>query len=373
MEGELEEYEDYTSKEIEEALESEGIILDENEREQIVKALTLLLKKIKGEAYAYPYYPEAPETPKGEAVIYESKELREKNEKIAEMLRSGFKIKEQWVTPIVKGTHEIVGHVREFLPVSQVLLNKPGDTVHAAVVRDFDFGDFGTYGSPTLADETGTDVINFVSATVEEAGVKFYMKDHLREKADANIVELINEVCRKAALRAEDKKVLNAIASTTGVLEIDHSTDSSNFDADWIFELIDKYTAAGKSIDPGSVVLFISPSMHEALLKDIAGSLALSYVKPTVVQKGLLTQFAGVTIRVVDPTLLPDDGGSPAKKYAVSFLKNKAHIFSPKRELTIQADSDPANRRTLIVATTALAYSLVDPNSGCIIKTPATN
>jgi len=370
-ESRLESYEDYTSKEIEEALESEGIILDENEREQIVKALTLLLKKIKGEAYAYPYYP-YPE-PKGEGVVYESKELREKNEKIAEMLRSGFKIKEQWVTPIVKGTHEIVGHVREFLPVSQVLLNKPGDTVHAAVVRDFDFGDFGTYGSPTLSDETGTDVISFASATVEEAGVKFYMKDHLREKADANIVELVNEVCRKAALRAEDKKVLNAIASTTGVLEIDHSTDSSNFDGDWVFELIDKYTAAGKAVDPGDIVLFISPAMHEALLKDIAGSLALSYVKPTVVQKGLLTQFAGVTIRVVDPTLLPDDGGSPAKKYAVSVLKNKAHIFAPKREVKIEADPDPANRRTLIVATTALAYALVDPNSGCIIKTPATS
>ncbi|RLG79713.1 MAG: hypothetical protein DRO09_04055 [Thermoprotei archaeon] len=360
--------------------------------EKLEEAKKKKKKKKKGAKLAvyYPYYPypapkekvvvevetkapekeEEPEAPKGEAAVKESEEasLREKSEKIAEMLRNNKPIKEQWMEPIVVGTHEIVGHARDFCRIVKLLSDKPGDTVNIPKVRDFDLGAWGTYGSPTLGDETGTDVISFTTATVQEAGVKFYMKRHLTEKADANVVELVNEVCRRAVLRAEDKKILSDIAGTTGVLSIDKSSASSDFDADWIAEIIAEFQGAGIDVEPNDLVLFISPEMHEALLKDIAGSLGLVFARPDVVQKGLITQFMGVTIRVVSKGTLPQSGSNYC---AIAFKKN-GYVFCPKRNFLVEADPDPANRRTLIVVTTAAAGALVNPKYGCKVITPVT-
>ena len=345
-------------------------------------------KKKYPEAPYYPYPPKeqkvvmevrqvAPEptneeetAPEGEGAVQETEEtvLRERYEKIAEALRTNKRIKEQWTEPIVVGTHEIVGHAREFCRIERLLEDKPGDTVNIPKVRDFDLGSWGTYGSPTLADETGTDVISFATATVQEAGVKFYMKRHLTEKADANVVQRVNEVCRKAVLRAEDKKILSDIQGTTGVISIDKSTESSNFDADWVAELISQFQSAGVDVQPGDLVLFISPEMHEALYKDIAGAMAITFARPDIVQKGRIEEFMGVTIRVVSKTILPLSGSN----YCAVAFKKGGYVFCPKRNFLVEADPDPANRRTLMVVTTAAAGALVNPKYGAYIITPVT-
>jgi len=367
-------------------LVADTVILSEKD----LNAISHLIEYIIEKKYPYYPYPKAPTNkddciaaggtwddeqgvcilPKeylGAGVVFDEGGLRERYEKVAESLRSNRKVKEQWVAPLVKGTHELVGHVREFLPVTQVITNKPGDTVYAALVRDFDLGDWGTYGSPTLADETGTDIISFDSATVKEAGVKFYLKQHLTEKADSNVIEKINQVSRTAVLRAEDKLVLNAIYGTSNVLSIDKSSESVDFDADWIVEIINEFTANDVHVDPGDVVLFISPEMYEALLKDVAGAMAITFSRPDVIQKGRLTEFMGVTIRVVSKSILPNDGSNV---FAIAFKKNGGHIFAPKREFLMETEPDVANRRTLVAVTTACAYALCNPYHGLKVKTP---
>lgn len=330
-------------------------------------------------AYSHPhyYYPypkkgrmREEELPEGQgattATETEETKLREKYSKIAEALRKGERIREQWFAPIVKAERELVGNVRDFVKVDTLLEGKPGDVVNIATVRDFDLGAWGTYGGATLQDETATDVIAFSSATVQEAGVKFYMKKALVEKADANVVELVNGVCRRAVLRAEDKKVLEDIYNTTGILSLDKSGATVNFDADWIAEIISAFATAGVSVDPGDLVLFIEPAMHEALLKDIAGAMGLVFARPDVVQKGTLTEFMGVTIRVVSHSILPNDG---TKTFAIAFKKG-SYTLAPKREFSVETDPDPANRRTLTVVTVACAGLLANPKYGLKLKTP---
>lgn len=300
----------------------------------------------------------------GSGVVVQEGELREKYEKIAECLRKGIKLTEQWTAPVIKASHEVLGHAREFCKVDRLLENKAGDTVNVATVRDFDLGAFGTYGSPTLGDETGTEVIAFTSATLEEAGVKFYMKKHLTEKADANVVELVNEVSRRAVLRAEDKKVLSDIYGTTGILSIDKSGAGVDFDADWVAEIISEFTENGVDVEPNDLVLFIEPAMHEALMKDVAGSMGLVFARPDVIQKGRLTEFMGVTLRVVSHSILPDDG---TKVYAIVWKKG-SYTLAPKRDFLIETDPDPANRQTLTVVTTACAGILANPKCGLKLK-----
>lgn len=332
----------------------------------------------------YPYYPypryrcpkahleaeegteEEEDLPEGEgAISTEDSELREKYDKIAESLRHGDRIREQWTAPTVLASHEIIGHAREFCKVDTLLEDKPGDTVNIATVRDFDLGAWGTYGSPTLADERGSEVIAFDSATVQEAGVKFYMKKHLTEKADSNVVDLVNEVARRAVLRAEDTKVLADIYGTTGILSIDKSAAGVDFDADWVAEIISQFQENGVDVSPGDLVLFIEPAMHEALMKDVAGSMGLVFARPDVIQKGVLTEFMGVTIRVVSHDILPDDG---TKAYAIAWKKG-AYTFAPKRDFLIETDPEPANRQTLTVVTTAAAGLLANPKYGLKLKT----
>jgi len=336
--------------------------------------------------YPYPKYPKYPgmtiiklakeeeksqeEEAKGEGAVEMTEEakLREKAEKIAERLRGNKKIKEQWTTPVFKSDHEIVGHARQFCRIDRLLEGKPGDTVHIATVRDFDFGPWGDYGAATLADETGTDVIAFDSATVKESGVQFYLKKHLVEKADANVVEMVNEVVRRAAARAEDALILNTIYNTSDILALDKSAAGVDFDADWIPEIVSTFQENGVDVQPGDIVLFICPEMYEALLKDIAGAMGLVFARPDVVQKGRITEFMGVPIRVVSKSILPNDG---TNYYAIAWKKN-AVTLAPKRDVEIETEPDVANRRTLVVATHAAACVLANPKYGMKIKTQVT-
>jgi hypothetical protein len=378
-------------RELTEELDKETIALTRKDLEVIMQGFSRLLEK------KYPYYP-YPKTPKtkdecialggewdpetntcklpakestayGHGIVYtEEPELREKYKRIAECLRKGTKLNEQWVAPVIKASKEIIGHVREFCTVETILEDKPGDTIYLATVRDFDLGDWSTYGSPTLADETTSDVVAFTSATVQEAGVKFYLKQHLTEKADADVIELINEVSRRAVLRAEDKKILSDIYNTTGVLSLDKSAAGVDFDADWVAEIITTFEANGVHVDAGDLVLFISPSMYDALLKDVAGSMAITFARPDVIQKGRLVEFMGVTIRVVSKSILPNDG---LNLYAIAFKKG-AYTLAPKRNFLVETDPDPQNRQTLTVVTTACAGVLGNPNYGLKLKTQLT-
>jgi len=358
-ERELEEYEDGTSEQIERLLEAEGLIFSEEEKEQILKALELLLKKLKGEGY-YPY-------PYGQAVVTESLD-NSRYEKILQKLRRFEPIvKEIWCPPVVKSSHEIVGHCQEFCRVIG-MTDKPGDIVNIPRVRDFSLGSWGTYGSPTLQDETGTDVIDFVQSTVQEAGVKFVLKPHLVEKADSNVTQLIEELARKAVIRAIDSKVLSDIANTTGVLSIDKSSASTDFDADWIAEIIAEFQGNGVDVQPGDLTLFLSPEMYESLLKDVAGAMSLVFARPDVVKSGRITEFMGVTIRVVSKATLPTSGSN----YCAIAFKKQGYTLAIKRNFSIESDPDPANRQTLMVVTAAVAGALANPKYGCKIITPVT-
>ncbi|MEM3662777.1 MAG: phage capsid protein [Sulfolobales archaeon] len=350
-------------------LEANNEALSNEDIERIVKAIKDTLLKFLGKHYYYPYpyygYPSPTTEAKG-SVIVMSEETRKKHEQIAEALRNDRAIKEQWLTPVYKSEHEVVGRLREFCRIERILEGKPGDTVYLARVRDFDMGSWGTYGTATLADETSTDVIDFVNATVQECGVKFYMKKHLTEKADANVVQMINEVATQAARRAEDRKILNTIwdASAT-VLTLDKSTTASAFDADFIPEIISTFESNGIQIEPGDLVIAISPAQYEALAKDVMSSMPIAFARPDVIQKGRVTEFMGVTIRMVPKDSLPTSGG---KKCSVVWKKG-AITIAPKRDLSIETQPDVENRRTLVVASYAMASILSNPKHAMLVKT----
>ena len=335
----------------------------------------------------YPYYPypepkkkkkeaeEAEELPLGEGSVQteepsELDKLRERMEKVAEALRTQPKVEEQWAVPIAVTDNEIIGHVREFLRVDKQLMDKPGDTINIGYVNDLDFGDFGTYGSATLANAAGTSVLATTSASVVEAGLYFYVPKKDIEVIDGDVLAKINDMVRRAALRAEDKYILDRLrnAATIGLDKIEAGVD---FDADWIAELISEFQKAGKQVNPGDIVLFISPEMHEALLKDIAGSVGLTFARPDIAKNGRIEEFMGVTIRVVSTDMLPGVSQTAAlqQRCAVALLKGRGTVFAPKRELLVETDKDPIERRTLFVATTALAFGLVDTNCAAYITT----
>ena len=330
---------------------------------QLLQKLKDLLAEI--EKKLKPYYYGYPEAPTGEASVYESTELRKKYTKIAESLRKFQPLKEQWIVPVISGTHEITAHLRQYCTISGELEDKAGDTIHLPKVSDFDLGSWGSYGNPTLNDLTGSDLITFEEATVQESGCQFYLKRHLTEKADANVIELINEVSRRAVLRAEDKKILSDIYNTTGILSLDKSGAGVDFDADWVAEIISEFQGAGVDVSPNDLVLVLCPEMYEALMKDVAGAMGLVFARPDIIQKGVITEFMGVTIKVVSKSILPNDG---TNVYAICFKKG-SYVLAPKRNFLVETDPDPSNRRTLTVVTTACAGLLSNAKHGMKIKT----
>ena len=61
------------------------------------------------------------ELAKGKGLVSEPDPNLEKNEKIAESLKNGSSLKEQWTVPIPVSTKETAAHIRDYCQISPVL------------------------------------------------------------------------------------------------------------------------------------------------------------------------------------------------------------------------------------------------------------
>jgi len=316
--------------------------------------------------YPYPYGPTpktkaTEELPEGAGIVTESKEdeekkkIRKEKQKIIEALKDKTKLRETWMKQLVDvTTKEVTGHLRDLMLITKVLPDQPGLKVEVPFVQDFDFDAWGA--PPITLTDAGT-IWGSKEYSVQEAGRKFAVPDHIIEQLDLNLLEALEEKFEVAAYRSEDKLILDTIVATTDILTLDKSGTGLAFDADWVAEGIRAFEEAGKDVEPGDLVLVLTPAQYEALVKDIAGSLGLSFARPDIIQKGRLTEFMGVEIRVVGKDIMP---GSATNEYAVMFFKNRV-VFAPKRAIRIESERMPQERRTWLVGTHAAACGVPDP------------
>ncbi|RLI03211.1 phage major capsid protein [Candidatus Bathyarchaeota archaeon] len=302
------------------------------------------------------------EEPKGKGIIESNEKSR--LAKIVESLKSG-SLREQWTVPVDVTSYERFAGLRNHVTVTNILRGKQGATVNIPYVKDFDFNEVTVGG--TLTEKTN--LVGSVTATITEYGAYAQIPYDDIEEYGEQIISSLEKKFVTAAIRAEDKEILDTIIADTNVPEVDKSGATSNFDADWVAEAISKLMQQGKNFRPGDAVLCISPGMYEALAKDIAGSQPLTAVRPEVVRDGMISEFMGC--RILIPGYLPEH--DTTNHYLSAFLITRnAVVLAPKREMLVETERDTVNRKIKITGSHTFAVALVDNKAVVEIKTPST-
>jgi hypothetical protein len=284
--------------------------------------------------------------------------------RVVEALKAG-SLREQWEAPISL-PDKPTASIATFVQRSTEVRGQRGDSVTIPFVRSFDMDVLSNVGD-TLTPKTG--LYGTAQTTLKEAAATTNIPYADVEKLSEELLEELEGRFSTAALRAIDRHILDTLIADTGVPELDKSTASVYFDADWIPESLAEVVAQGKSLSPQDFILVISPKMYLDLYKDIVASQALVYARPDVVREGLVAEFMGVKILV--SSYLPEHDATNHKLSAYLIHRNSI-VFAPKRELLIETERDTAARKVKLTGSYTFGIATIDNKAICEIKTPAT-
>jgi hypothetical protein len=307
----------------------------------------------------------------GTGQVAESVDISERHTEIIENMKKG--VKEQWTVALPKTTKEAASHLRDYCNESNALEGKPGNTVNIPYVTDFDLSLLSAVGASTTAI---TGAINSTSATIVENHAWHRIGYHTVEEMDSNVLDQINQAFGRAAVRAEDQRILNAIhakPATSFAAVLDHTDIGTDFQGSWFPEAIEKLMAAGKDVSPGQCICWMTPSMYGALLKELGQSTPAAFARPDVMKTGIVTNHMGVNIVVGPKAWFKDalDGEATSRYCAVFARMRRAVVFAPKRDVTIESEKDTVERDYKLTGSHTMAVSVIDPNEIVEIVTSA--
>lgn len=286
---------------------------------------------------------------------------------------TGRSLKEQWTIVIPNlTTKETAAHLRDYVFVSDVIKGSPGETVNIPYVKDFDFDEPTSVGSKI---GTATGLIGVATTALKEAGQWGDIRYSDIEKINQNLLDELNRTFAHAAVRAEDKILINVLdAGTTKsyAAQIDRHTAANAFYAANIPRAIGKLLAAGKEIHPGDCVCYMTPTMYGAFLEEISGSAATAYgfARPDVIQKGVIEDWLGV--RILVGGTVTDTAASTATgtvETAWVMRAKRCLALAPKRDILIETDRQIKERTLRIAGSHTFGAVLLDAKEAVRILT----
>jgi len=308
-----------------------------------------------------------PKDPQGKGVI--EARVGSNASKLIEQLRNvrdkGLKITEQWSIAIPAYTaYETAAHMRDYVFVTDVTKGQPGDHVHIPYVKDFDFQVLTNVGDAFTTQTTG--IVNATSTTLKEAGAWSDIAYEDIEKIDQNLLDEINRTFAHAAVRAEDKVLIELVSAATGGTfagQVNRSTATYKFYANNIPEAIGLLIQAGKEVHPGDCVLYINAIPYSELLKELAASQIIAFARGDIITKGVIEEYLGVKIVVGGEVESFCRTAGATKTCQVAFLMRgkRALALAPKRDILIETDRQIATRKLRITGSHTFGGKLLDP------------
>jgi len=277
------------------------------------------------------------------------------------------KITEQWTIAIPNLTsYELAAHLRDYVWVTDVLKGKPGDVANIPYVDDFDFADPGTPGATTLSAVTG--LIAVLTTVLEERGRYFDCAYGDIEKIDANLLDELNRTFAHAAVRSEDKALIELVGTQTtndfaGGVDVGGGTGTLEFYARYIPEAIAILMEAGKEVHPGDLILYMTAGPYGALLKELAASQAIAYARGDIIQKGVIEQYLGVRILVggeVETGQRTTSTTTGTCELQFLMRAKRCIALAPKRDILIETDRQIAQRKLRIAGSHTFGVQLLD-------------
>ena len=211
------------------------------------------------------------------------------------------------------------------------------------------------------------------TTTLHESGAYYDAYYGDIEKIDSNMLDELNRVFAHAAIRAEDRDLIDLLAvattadfnspgATTRMAMGEDSTTGailgdtlSAFQSNWIADGLAKLMQRGKEVRPGECILIIGAKNYGALLSELADSTPAAYARSDILQQGMLEDYLGV--KIVPVGYAPYEGsatpitGGPTTVGCVYLIRPKrALALAPKRDILIETDKLIATRQLKIAA-----------------------
>jgi len=284
-------------------------------------------------------------------------------------------IKEQWTVVIPNYTDkEVAAHLRDYVFVTDVIKGKVGETVNIPWVKDFDFG-IKSARDATIPEKTS--ILEVLTTTFKMAGAYTDVWYADIEKIDQNLLDEINRVFAHAAVRAEDKALIQLLEAKTEdnfAGAVGTKAGSAKFAANDIPTAIGKLLEAGKEVHPGDCVVYLTPKSYAALLKELTASEVIGYARGDIITKGIVEDYLGVRILVGGhiPTASRTLGGGDATgTYEVNYLfrARRCLALAPKRDILIETDRQIAERKLRIAGSHTFGEKLLDAKECVVIWT----
>ena len=285
------------------------------------------------------------------------------------------KIKEQWTVCIPKfAIRELAGHLRDFVFVTDAVKGKAGEVVNIPVVNDIEFA----HVTPTTANAftATTGLINVLTTTLHESGAYYDAFYGDIEKIDSNMLDELNRVFAHAAVRAEDQDLIALInTALTGVFVSEGGgtvtgaltpafvgTIASALSVKFVADALGQLMKRGKEVHPGDCILYVTPRLWSALVRDVMGSTPMSYSRPDLVKTGILEDILGVKIVVgaYKSSWHSHQAGASSSAFAYLMRPKRALGLAPKRDILIETDKLIAERQLRITGSHTYGVVSID-------------
>jgi hypothetical protein len=307
-----------------------------------------------------------PSTPQGQGYVTPSAESSRLIESLHKVQDNGWKLAEQWTVVIPNYRQkELKANLRDYVYVSEVLKSEPGDVLNIPYVSDVDFEQLGAVGNAFAATWAEASLMSSLTTTLYEAGGYADLSYYLIERFNQNLLEEINNVLANAAVRSEDRKIMElveALTSTNFAGNVTRLTGTAYFYASNIPKALKLLLNTGKRVTPDQCVLYLTPAAYGALLEEITASQVWAFASPALLTQGVVEKLIGVGIVVGG--FKPDQQRTNANTGTVDlcFLMRgkRAVALAPKRELLIETQKQIATRKLRISASHTFGIKVLD-------------
>jgi HK97 family phage major capsid protein len=300
----------------------------------------------------------------GKGVVAAGPDTSKLLESLHKVKDNEWKMTEQWTIVIPNyTTKETAAHLRDYVFVSNILTNEPGDVANIPYVKDFDFEILGSVGAAFAAETTG--IISSFTTTLYEAGAWTDVPYYLIERIDQNLLDELNGKFSRAAVRAEDKEIMTLIeagSNTNFAGNVTRLTGDEYFYASNITKAMGLLLNAGKEVNPGECVLYLTGPAYGALLSELVASQVIAYAVPSVVTKGKVEELLGVKLVVggYRPSQQRTNAATGTVDLCYLMRGKRAVALAPKRELLMETDKQTSTRKLRVTGSHTFALKVLD-------------
>jgi len=212
--------------------------------------------------------------------------------------------------------------------------------------------------------------VTHIEVDSAEYGAAQFVTDSVLETLSHEMVQALERCFQRAAVRNEDKVILNALNAETGVqavypngkTDVDLLTVEDTLTWQTILEAKQKILARGYDVSPGRLVLVLHPKQWVDLMKQL-GTELIGAADRLFIERGDVLRLFGIDIVVSDQVPTGTNAAGVTLYNAFMFVREESVALVMPRNLRIELQRDARRRGYDIIASERIGAKVIIPDS----------